>query len=304
MGKRVSHIGETELKPISIEVDGHQRVFDIGDPDLPDWVKDHVMTAGGYPYDDKLDRKAYDKTLEDLQEELVKLQTWMQKTGHRAMLLFEGRDAAGKGGSIAAFRQFLNPRNARNVALSKPTEIERQQWYFQRYVLHFPTAGELVTFDRSWYNRAVVEPVMGFCTTPEYLKFVDDVPDFERMIVDEGIHLFKFWLNIGQETQLKRFHDRVHSSLKYWKFSPIDIAGITKWDAYTQHRDAMLEKTHSKHAPWTVVRANDKRRARIEIIRHVLRTIDFPERDAEKIGEPDEKIICSGAEFIERLDNA
>ena len=304
MGKRLSHIGGTELKPVSIEVDGHQRVFDIGDPDLPDWVKDNVMTAGGYPHEDKLDRKVYDKTLEALQEELVKMQAWLQTSGHRVMLLFEGRDAAGKGGSISAFRQFLNPRHTRNVALSKPTETERQQWYFQRYVVHFPTAGEIVTYDRSWYNRAVVEPVMGFCTTTEYLKFLDDVPDFERMISEEGIHLFKFWLNIGQETQLKRFHDRVHSRLKYWKFSPIDIAGITKWDAYTQHRDAMLEKTDTGHAPWTVVRANDKRRARIEIIRHVLRAIDFPERDEARLGEPDEAVIMSGAAFLEKRGKA
>ena len=181
----------------------------------------------------------------------------------------------------------MNPRSARNVALTKPTETEQGQWYYQRYITHFPTKGEFVTFDRSWYNRAGVEPVMGFCTPEQHKHFLKETPRFEKMIVSEGIRFFKFWLDISQEMQLKRFHDRRHSPLTNWKFSPMDIAGITRWDDYTKMRDQMIEETHSEHAPWIVVRSNDKRRARIETIRHVLRTLDYAGRDLDAIGKPD-----------------
>ena len=296
MAKRISEIGGIKLEPVSLVVGGVPRTFDIGNPKLPDWVDEKSMISGNYPYAEKLDRKVYDEQLEDLQEQLVVLQGWLQETGKRVMILFEGRDAAGKGGTIQAFRQFLNPRIARNVALAKPTDAERAQWYFQRYVNHFPTAGEIVTFDRSWYNRAVVEPVMGFCTPDQYEKFLSDVPHFEQMISADGIHFFKIWLNIGQEMQLKRFHDRVHSRLKHWKFSPIDIKGMTRWEEYSKHRDRMLAETNTDHAPWTVVRANDKRRARIEVIRHILRAIDYTGKSTKKLGVPDKSIIISGAE--------
>lgn len=284
--------------PIRIVVDGKERIFDIDDPKLPDWVSDKAMSAGGYPYDKKLDKKDYEETLENLQVELVKLQYWLQATGKRVMILFEGRDAAGKGGTIFVVRQYMNPRSARNVALTKPTETERGQWYFQRYVAQFPTAGEFVTFDRSWYNRAGVEPVMGFCTPEQHRLFLEETPKFEQMIVDEGIHFFKFWLNIGQETQLERFHDRRHDPLKVWKFSPIDLAGMAKWDDYTRARDRMMKHTHTDHAPWTVLRANDKRRSRLAAIRRILRTLPYADRDDSVIGEEDDRIVCSGADII------
>src|SRR5690606_486482 len=214
------------IEPIRLSIDGKKRVFDIDDPQLPDWIAEAELKAGGYPYDGKMKKKEYEKTLKRLQIELVKLQDWLQKSGERVMVLFEGRDAAGKAGTIFSTRQCLNPRTARNVALPKPTETERGQWYFQRYVAHFPTAGEFVTFDRSWYNRAGVEPVMGFCTPEQHQRFLEEVPNFEHGIVADGIRFFKFWLAIGQETQLARFHDRRHSALKSWKFSPIDVAGM------------------------------------------------------------------------------
>ena len=273
--------------PLKIRIDGKEREFDIESPTLPDWIEDNKLTAGGFPYDKKMKSEEYDQTLEQLQIELVKAQAWLQKTGKRVMTLFEGRDAAGKGGTIFVLHEYMNPRTARNVALTKPTETERGQWYFQRYVEHFPTAGEFVTFDRSWYNRAGVEPVMGFCTPEQHEQFLEETPHFERMVCNEGIYFFKFWLNIGQETQLERFHDRRWSPLKSWKFSPIDVAGITKWDDYTKARDLMIERTHKEFAPWIIVRANDKRRARLAAIRHVLLALPYEGRDLEVIGKED-----------------
>ncbi len=288
----------TGAEPLKIKVGGKKRLFDIDDPKLPDWVEEHKLTAGGYPYDKKLKKDDYEATLEALQIELVKAQAWMQETGQRVTALFEGRDAAGKGGTIFALHQYMNPRTARTVALTKPTETERGQWYFQRYVAHLPTAGEFVSFDRSWYNRAGVEPVMGFCTPEQHRQFLEEAPRFEQMIRDEDIHLFKFWLDIGQETQLERFHDRRHSLLKNWKFSPIDIAGIDRWDDYTKARDLMIETTHSKAGPWTVVRANDKRRARLAVIRRVLLSLPYDGRDLAVIGEEDGKIIGEGSSLL------
>lgn len=290
--------GLEKIEPIALNLSGEKRTFDIDDPVLPEWIDDNDLTAADYPYDDKLKKKAYKEQLEALQIELVKLQFWLRDTGERVMAVFEGRDAAGKGGTIKRIRKYMNPRTARNVALAKPTETERGQWYFQRYVTHFPTSGEFVTFDRSWYNRGGVEPVMGFCTPEEHEKFLEETPSFERAIVNDGIHFFKFWLNIGQETQLKRFHDRRHSKLKYWKFSPIDIAGIARWDDYTRMRDLMIERTHSDHAPWTVVRANDKRRLRIAVARHILLNIPYAGRDRDAIGAEDPKVIGSGLDFL------
>jgi len=285
-------------RSVDIEIDGRRRVFDIDDPQLPDWIDEKALASGGYPYDDKMDKDDYAETLKWLQIELVKLQFWLNKSGERMMALFEGRDAAGKGGTIFSIRAYLNPRSARLVALPKPTEAEAGQWYFQRYVAHFPTAGEIVLFDRSWYNRGVVEPVMGFCTPKQCKTFLDEVPHFEGLLVDDRIHLFKFWLNIGQEMQLKRFHDRRHDPLKIWKLSPMDIAALTKWDEFTEARDRMLKKTHTKHAPWTVVNSNDKRRARINVMRHILLSIDYEGRDKKAIGEIDHKILGKGLDFI------
>lgn len=286
--------------PLKIMIDGKEREFDIEAPTLPDWIEDRKLTAGGYPYDKKMKGEEYDERLEKLQIELVKAQAWLQSTGKRVMSLFEGRDAAGKGGTIFVLRQYLNPRTARNVALTKPTPTELGQWYFQRYVDHFPTSGEFVTFDRSWYNRAGVEPVMGFCTPEQHEQFLDEVPHFERMIRNEGIHFFKFWLNIGRETQLERFHDRRWSPLKSWKFSPIDIAGITKWDDYTKARDLMVERTHKEFAPWIIVRANDKRRARLAVMQRILLSLPYDGRDLDVIGKVDKKIIGEGPTFLEK----
>ncbi len=286
-----------DMPAFKIKIGGTEREFDIDEPRLPAWIKKKALKSDSYPYDKKLDEEEYAKTLEVLQIELVKLQAWMQKTGGRALLLFEGCDAAGKGGVINAIRQNLNPRNARNVALPKPTSTEQGQWYYQRYIAQFPTSGELVTFDRSWYNRAGVEPVMGFCTPEQHEHFLEETPHFERLICNEGIHFFKFWLNIGQEMQLKRFHDRRHSPLRNWKFSPIDVEGMTKWDDYMRARDLMLERTHTPHAPWVVVRSNDKRRARLEVIRHILQSLPYHDRDMQIIGKADPKIIGKGPAF-------
>jgi polyphosphate kinase len=277
-------------KGVEVKIGGNVRLFDINDPKLPKWIDEAKLSSGNYPYDKKLDDDAALKTLETLQIELVKLLEWMAASKARVAVVFEGRDAAGKGGTINAVRQYMNPRVARNVALPKPSDVERGQWYFQRYVAHLPAFGEFVTFDRSWYNRAGVEPVMGFCTPAQHEEFLSEAPNFEKMLVSDGIIFFKFWLDIGRETQLKRFHDRRHSPLRHWKFSPMDVAGIDKWDAYTKARDVMFERTDSKAGPWTMVKSNDKGRARIEVIRHILLSINYDGRDLKAIGAADGKI--------------
>ncbi|HCL66810.1 MAG TPA: polyphosphate kinase 2 [Rhizobium sp.] len=287
-----------ENRATEIKIRGEKHIFDIDDPKLPKWVDDAALSSDGYPYDQKMDEDDYEDELERLQIELVKVQFWLQKTGKRVLALFEGRDAAGKGGTIHNILSYMNPRSARVVALTKPTETERGQWYFQRYVSHFPTAGEFVLFDRSWYNRAVVEPVNGFCTMEQYEQFMKQLPHFEKLIEQEGIHFFKFWLNIGQEMQIERFHDRRHDPLKIWKLSPIDIVALTKWDDYTEKRDRMLRETHTDHAPWTVVKANDKRRARLNVIRHMLNSLSYDGRDEDKIGKLDKEILGSGLDFL------
>ncbi|TWF53163.1 polyphosphate kinase 2 [Neorhizobium alkalisoli] len=285
-------------RAVQLVVGEKMRTFDIDDPKLPDWVDDGALPSGGYPYDDKMDKDKYEKQLEKLQIELVKVQFWMQATGKRMMALFEGRDAAGKGGTIFSIRSYINPRSARVVALAKPSETEAGQWYFQRYVSQFPSKGEIVLFDRSWYNRAVVEPVMGFCTPKQYDDFMKATPQFEEMVADDGIHLFKFWLDIGQEMQLKRFHDRRHDPLKIWKLSPMDIAALNKWPDYTAKRDRMLRDTHTKQSPWTVVLSNDKRRAHLNVIRHILLSLDYDGKDKKAIGEIDDKVLGFGPKFL------
>ena len=265
--------------------------FDLDDPKLPDWVDAGALGSGGYPYDDTLADHDYERELELLQIELVKLQHHVNDKGLRIVALFEGRDAAGKGGAIFAMRQYMNPRTARTVALPKPSSAEAGQWYFQRYVTHLPTAGEIVLFDRSWYNRAGVERVMKFCTDSEVASFLRHAPAFERMLTDAGIVLFKFWLDIGQLTQFKRFHERRHNPLKIWKLSPIDFAALVRFDAYTRARDEMLAATHKAATPWTVVLANDKRRARLAIVRHILSSIDYRGKDRRIVGKPNPKIL-------------
>ena len=287
-----------DSRAVELDINGEKRLFDIDDPKLPKWVKHNAFSSDDYPYKKKLDRDEYEDTLEALQIELVKVQAWLGESGKRVISVFEGRDAAGKGGSINAVRDYMNPRAARIVALPKPTDTERGQWYYQRYVDHFPTSGELVLFDRSWYNRAGVEPVMGFCTPEQHEHFLEETPSFERMPVKEGIYMFKFWLNIGREMQLKRFHDRRHSKLKSWKLSPMDIASLNKWDDYTEMRDLMLKETHTSYAPWTVVRANDKRRARLNVIRTILTTLPYTNKDKGAIGDLDEDIVSSGPKAL------
>lgn len=281
----------TDIAAVELDFDGKKHIFDIDDPILADWIDSAALESGHYPYKKKFDDEAYEETLERLQEELVKMQYWQQTSGARVMVVFEGRDAAGKGGAIHAIMSYMNPRTARIVALTKPTETEQGQWYFQRYVSTFPTKGEFVNYDRSWYNRAGVEPVMGFCTPEQYEKFLKSTPRFEKLITDEGIHLFKFYIDIGREMQLKRFHDRRHSKLKSWKLSSMDIAALGKWTDYSEKRDRMLKETDTDHAPWTVVLGNDKRRARLNIIRHILGALDYPDKDIKAIGELDTKII-------------
>jgi len=284
--------------------DDTEHKFDIENPSLPKWVKKGALGSGGYPYEDRLPEDDYFAQLRDLQLELVKLQAHLLKTGARMVVLFEGRDAAGKGGTIDTFREHLNGRYWLDVALPKPSDREATQWYFQRYIDWLPAAGEAVLFDRSWYNRAGVEPVMGFCTPEQTDDFLDEAPRFERMLVRDGIHLFKFWLAIGREMQLKRFHDRRHDPLKQWKISDIDIAALGKWDSYTDAAHRMLRETHSEAAPWRVVLANDKRRARLEAMRSVLKAIDYEGRDDKAVGEIDEKIVVDPDRFIKHHSEA
>ncbi|MEE9314284.1 MAG: polyphosphate kinase 2 [Rhizobiaceae bacterium] len=279
-------------------IDGKKRELDINNSVLPAWVSENAFTSGGYAYEKRMKRADYEAQLAALHLELVKFSAHQANTGKRVIIVFEGRDAAGKGGTINAFRMYLNPRHARTVALTKPTETEQGQWYYQRYINHFPTEGEMVLFDRSWYNRAGVEPVMGFCTPDQHKKFLQQTPALEKMIVDEGISLFKIWLNVGQEMELQRFHERRHNPLKSWKLSPIDIKSLDKWDDYTTARNQMLAATHTKHAPWTIVRSNDKRRARINAIRHVLTNLDYEGKDKAAIGKIDKNILGQGAKFL------
>ena len=272
--------------------------FDLDEPVFPEVLEKAKMASGGYPYEKKLKRSKYEQDLETLQIEMVKVQEWVRETDERIVIVFEGRDAAGKGGSIKALTQYTNPRHVRVVALSKPSDVERGQWYFQRYAQQLPTQGEIVLFDRSWYNRAGVEPVMGFCSPEQTEKFLKDAPRFEQMIMDSGTKLFKFWLNIGQEMQLRRFHDRRHSQLKHWKLSPIDIKALDKWNEYTAARNLMLEHTHNEATPWVILRANDKRRARLNMMRHVLLSLDYEGKDEAAIGEIDSNILGFGPSFL------
>ena len=253
-----------------------------------------------YPYDERMTREYYDHHKRLLQIELVKLQNWVKDTGQRIVIVFEGRDAAGKGGTIKRFTEHLNPRGARVVALVKPTETERTQWYFQRYVTHLPSAGEIVMFDRSWYNRAGVERVMGFCTPEEYLEFMREAPEFERMLVHSGLALTKFWFSVTPSEQRTRFVIRQVDPVRQWKLSPMDIKSLDKWDDYTEAKEAMFFYTDTADAPWTVVKSNDKKRARLEAIRHILEKFDYEGKDEEVVGKPDPKIIGPSALLSEQ----
>jgi polyphosphate kinase 2 len=273
--------------------------FDLDNPKLPPEIKERAMGSGGYPYPDKMKGKAYKKRLVELQLELIKLQEHVQATGERLVVLFEGRDASGKGSCISRFLARLNPRHARSVALSRPTEAERGEWYFQRYVAHLPTRGDIVLFDRSWYNRAGVERVMGFCSEEQASAFLRDAPEFEALLVRDGVRLFKFFLTIGREMQLLRFHERRHNPFKRWKITEIDLAAIAKWDEYTEAQRDMFRFTHTAISPWTVIRANDQRRARLEAIRTVLAETSYAGKDERVVGKPDPQIVGAGPEFFD-----
>ena len=246
--------------------------------------------------------RTYERLKAELQAELLKVQIWTQETGQKFVVLFEGRDAAGKGGTIKRFMEHLNPRYARVCALTKPSDVEKGQWFFQRYLAHLPTAGEMVFYDRSWYNRAGVERVMGFCSPSEYLEFMREAPELERMLVRSGIRLHKYWFSVTQEEQRKRFIARETDPLKRWKLSPIDKASLDRWDDYTEAKEAMFFYTDTADAPWVVVKSNDKKRARIECMRHFLHNIDYPEKDLSVAVPPDPRVVGSTEPVVHRAD--
>ena len=280
----------------SLRVDGLE-LDDVPGPDgLPAWRQ-------GYPYDAKLDRREYERTKRLLQIDLLKLQAHVKDTGQRLVLLFEGRDAAGKGGAIKRFMEHLNPRGARVVALAVPTDQERSQWYFQRYVAHLPSAGEIVLFDRSWYNRAGVERVMGYCTATEYLNFMRETPELERMLVHSGVRLVKLWFSVSRAEQAARFAARSSDPVRQWKLSPTDLASLDKWDAYTDAKESMFFHTDTGDAPWTVVKSNDKKRARLEAMRVLLSQVDYPLKDETLVGLPDPLIVGPAARVHEDDEN-
>ncbi len=262
-----------------------------------------AFESTSYPYAYKMARKPYEADKARLQAELLKVQLWAQETGQKFVLIFEGRDAAGKGGTIKRFTEHLNPRFARVVALNKPSEREQGQWYFQRYVEHLPTAGEMVFYDRSWYNRAGVERVMGFCTPSDYLEFMRQAPEFERMLVRSGVRLSKYWFSVTPDEQRRRFADRENDPLKRWKLSPIDKASLGKWDEYTEAKEAMFFYTDTADAPWTVVKSKDKKRARLNCMRHFLSGLDYPDKDMEVVGAPDPLIVGRASQVVAHHDS-
>lgn len=274
------------------EIASLQKKFGSDDGRSDAWKK-------GYPYDKKLSRKDYEQEKRALQIELLKLQLWFKETGQKLLIIFEGRDAAGKGGAIKRFTEHLNPRGSRVVALEKPTEIEQTQWYFQRYIKHLPAGGEIVLMDRSWYNRAGVERVMGYCTSQQYYEFMREAPELERMLVNSGIKLIKFWFSVTRAEQLARFDSRRTDPVRQWKLSPTDLASLDKWDDYTEAKEAMFFYTDTGDAPWTVVKSNDKKRARLEAMRYVLTQFDYPNKDKNVVGDVDPLIVGSGSDVFE-----
>jgi polyphosphate kinase 2 len=281
---------------------GNYLVEDDGDDDPVLLTKDGrpVDTwREGYPYDERMAREEYDHQKRLLQIELLKLQNWIKESGERVVILFEGRDAAGKGGTIKRFMEHLNPRGARVVALEKPSERESTQWYFQRYIAHLPSSGEIVLFDRSWYNRAGVERVMGLASRQDYLEFMRQAPELERMLVRAGIHLVKFWFSVSRSEQRTRFTIRQVDPVRQWKLSPMDLASLDKWDDYTDAKEAMFFYTDTADAPWTVIKSNDKKRARVEAMRHLLSRFTYDGKDSEVVGQPDPLIVGRASQLFE-----
>jgi polyphosphate kinase 2 len=259
---------------------------------------------GAYPYTNRMSTKRYEKEKYLLQVELLKLQSWVKETGQRVVILFEGRDAAGKGGTIRRFMEHLNPRGARVVALEKPTPQEQGQWYFQRYIAHLPTTGEITLFDRSWYNRAGVEHVMGFCTDEQYIEFMHECPEFERFLTRSGIYLIKFWFSVSRKEQRRRFKERSIDPLKQWKLSPVDLASLDKWDDYTRAKETMFLNTDTVAAPWTVIKSDDKKRARLNAMRYVLHLLPYKNKDIAAIGEIDPLILGRANTIFEKGEHS
>ncbi len=283
-----------------LQIDGHSIGADHDDdPELLDASGRAVDTwRENYPYDERLSREDYDEQKYLLQVELLKFQNWSTETGGKHVIVFEGRDAAGKGGTIKRFMEHLNPRYARVVALSKPTEREQHQWYFQRYLQHLPTAGETVLFDRSWYNRAGVERVMGFAADDEHEQFMVQTPKLEQMLVESGVHLTKFWFSVTQSEQRTRFIIRQVDPVRQWKLSPIDLESLDKWDAYTDAKEEMVRRTDSDAAPWTSIKSNDKKRARLNAMRYFLSQFDYQGKNAAVVGEPDPLLVKRGIDAV------
>ena len=272
----------------------------IKEKDILKLDKQKIFADANYPYEDKMNRKEYESLKKELQIELLKMQNWVKETGQRIVILFEGRDAAGKGGTIKRLMEHMNPRGARVVALEKPSEEEEGQWYFQRYLKHLPSAGEIVLLDRSWYNRAGVERVMGFCKPGDYLEFMRQTPELERMLVRSGIKLFKLWFSVSRNEQFRRFHQRQHDPLKHWKLSPIDLASLDKWKKYTEAKEAMFFYTDTADAPWTVIKSDCKKRARINVMRYLLHSLDYPNKDKKVAIKPDKLIVGSASHIYEK----
>ncbi len=279
----------------------HRIEFDLdGEPDLVNLEGHRLETwRQNFPYPARMTRAEYDRVKRQQQIELLKLQTWIRRTERRVAIVFEGRDAAGKGGTIKRFMQHLNPRGTKIVALDKPSPRESSQWYFQRYVAQLPAGGELVLFDRSWYNRAGVERVMGFCTDEQYWEFLREAPDLERMLINSGMDLIKFWFSVSKDEQRTRFALRQLDPVRRWKLSPMDLASLDRWDDYTRAKETMFLHTDTPEAPWTVVKSNDKKRARVEAMRWVLSRFEYPGKDYDVVGHPDNRIVMPAKEAIE-----
>jgi len=263
-----------------------------------------IFSDANYPYDEKMEEAEYEAIKKELQIELLKMQGWVKETGQRVLILFEGRDAAGKGGTIKRMMEHLNPRGARVVALEKPSEEEQGQWYFQRYINHLPSKGEIVLLDRSWYNRAGVERVMGFCKPGDYLEFMRQAPELERMLVRSGITLHKLWFSVSRNEQFRRFQKRQHDPLKQWKLSPIDLASLDKWEDYTEAKEAMFFYSDTADAPWTVVKSDCKKRARINAMRFILNSLDYPNKNIDVVQKPDELIVGSASTIYEKGEHS
>ena len=296
---------ETAAKPAGIDARAESDKATIARPrpgqlrSSPEAIR-QAFESGEFPYQVRIGTKVYDEQMAALQVELLKAQSWVKETGERIIVIFEGRDAAGKGGTIKRFMEHLNPRGARVVALEKPNDRERTQWYFQRYIENLPAGGEILFFDRSWYIRAGVERVMGFCSPNDYLEFMRQCPEIERMFVRSGIRLFKYWFSVTRDEQLSRFKSREHDPLKQWKLSPIDKASLDKWDQYTEAKEAMFFYTDTADAPWTIIKSNDKKRARLNCMKHFLSSLPYPGKNKKIVDAPDPLIVGTTAHVIGR----